>query len=67
MLSRLSYIAVAGQLTRLSSSFNKDLKATGPRMLNASQFGIACCCDSPEGESVGLVKNLAALAEISTF
>lgn len=34
-------------------------------MYNTSQFGICCPSDTPEGESVGLVKNLALLAEIT--
>ncbi|KAH0570766.1 DNA-directed RNA polymerase subunit beta [Spironucleus salmonicida] len=66
VVARLSYISCLGQMTRLTSTFDKDLKATGPRMLNTSQYGICCPSDTPEGESVGLVKNLAALAEIST-
>ncbi|CAL6019037.1 DNA-directed_RNA polymerase subunit beta [Hexamita inflata] len=52
-------------MTRVQSSFDKSLKAVGPRMLNASQWGICCPSDTPEGESVGLIKNLAVLAQIS--
>lgn len=65
VLSRFCYLSALGQLMRLSSSFDKNLKAVGPRLLNASQYGICCPSDTPEGESVGLIKNLAILAQIS--
>lgn len=65
VLSRFNYISCVGQMTRMFSSFDKGLKSIGPRMLNASQWGICCPSDTPEGESVGLIKNLAVLAQIS--
>ena len=65
VLSRLSYISTLGQVTRLSSTFDKAMKSSGPRMLNFSQMGIFCPSDTPEGESVGIVKNLSIMARIS--
>lgn len=66
VLSRLSYLSALGQVTRLASAFDKEVKSSGPRMLNFSQLGIFCPSDTPEGESVGLVKNLCVMARIST-
>jgi DNA-directed RNA polymerase III subunit RPC2 len=65
VLSRLSYIACLGMMTRLASSFEKTRKISGPRSLQPSQWGMVCPCDTPEGESCGLVKNFALLSQVT--
>ena len=37
----------------------------GPRALQGSHWGMICPSDTPEGESCGLVKNLALLTYIT--
>lgn len=66
VLSRLSYISVLGMMTRINSTFEKSRKVSGPRSLQSSQWGIVCPADTPEGESCGLVKNLALISHITT-
>ncbi|KAF2840277.1 DNA-directed rna polymeras-like protein III subunit [Patellaria atrata CBS 101060] len=66
VLSRLSYISALGMMTRISSQFEKTRKVSGPRALQASQFGMLCPADTPEGEACGLVKNLALMTHITT-
>ena len=39
---------------------------SGPRSLQASQWGMLCPSDTPEGEACGLVKNLALMTHITT-
>ncbi len=65
-LSRLSYISALGMMTRITSQFEKTRKVSGPRSLQPSQWGMICPSDTPEGESCGLVKNLALMTHITT-
>ena len=39
---------------------------SGPRSLQPSQWGMLCPSDTPEGDSCGLVKNLALMTNITT-
>lgn len=66
VLSRLSFISALGHMTRITSQFEKTRKVSGPRSLQPSQWGMLCPADTPEGESCGLVKNLALLTHITS-
>lgn len=65
-LSRLSFIAGLGMMTRVTSQFEKTRKVSGPRALQPSQWGMLCPSDTPEGEACGLVKNLSLLTHVTT-
>jgi DNA-directed RNA polymerase III subunit RPC2 len=65
LVSRLSYMSAIGMLGRIRSQFEKARKMTGPRALQPSQWGVVCPADTPEGESCGLVKNLALVTHIT--
>lgn len=53
-------------MMRINSQFEKTRKVSGPRALQPSQWGLLCPADTPEGESCGLVKNLALMAHVTT-
>ena len=40
-------------------------QVSGPRSLQPSQWGVLCPSDTPEGESCGLVKNLALMTAVT--
>ncbi|KAF9596989.1 hypothetical protein IFM89_014703 [Coptis chinensis] len=66
VLARLSFIASLGHMTKIQPQFEKSRKVSGPRALQPSQWGMLCPCDTPEGESCGLVKNLALMTHVTT-
>ncbi|KAI4291315.1 DNA-directed RNA polymerase III subunit RPC2 [Pancytospora philotis] len=66
IVTRYSYICALGMMTKINSHFEKTRKVSGPRALHTSSWGMFCPADTPEGESCGLVKNLALLTEITT-
>mmetsp|Transcript_23486 Transcript_23486/g.47869 ORF Transcript_23486/g.47869 Transcript_23486/m.47869 type:complete len:865 (+) Transcript_23486:709-3303(+) len=65
ILSRLSFSSTLSMINKVVSQCEKTRKATGPRSLQASQWGALCPSDTPEGESCGLVKSLAIVAHIT--
>lgn len=68
MLSRLSYLSYLSDLCRVvcpSDKKRKSGKIVGPRKQHASQWGMICPCETPEGQPVGLIKNKAIAATIT--
>ena len=59
VLNRLTYCATLSHLRRIATSIEKNSKLIQPRKLNGTQWGIFCPAETPEGQSVGVVKNLS--------
>lgn len=66
VLNRMSYLSTLSHLRRISTPMEKNGKLVQPRKLENSQFGMICPSETPEGASVGLVKNLALSTHITT-
>ena len=67
VLSRLTYKSTLSHLRRINTPTEKTGKLIPPRKLHNTQWGIICCPETPEGGSVGLVKNLAISTYITIF
>lgn len=58
-------VAKLSQLRRVDKPIKKGLKTVTPRELHASNYGIFCAYETPEGTGCGLTITLAAFCEIS--
>ena len=65
MLNRLTYSATLSYLRRINTPIEKSGKLIKPRKLHTSQYFYICCAESPEGSSIGLVKNLALSSTVT--
>ena len=65
LLIRLTHMASLSHLRRVTSPLSKRGQLALPRLLHGTQWGYICPCETPEGQAVGLVKNLALMASAS--
>ena len=64
-LSRISYIGYLSHLRRVNMPIDRSLKITSPHKLHSQQWGIMCPFETPDGASVGYLKNLAFLSKVA--
>ena len=64
-LSRFSYLGFMSHLRRVNTPIDPTSKIVDPHRLHPSQWGIMCPCESPDGGSIGLLKNFAILCNIT--
>ena len=67
VLNRLTYMSTLSHLRRVNTPTEKTGKLVPPRKLHNTQFGIICPPETPEGGSIGLVKNLAISTYVTKF
>ena len=67
VLNRLTYGGTISHLRRINTPIDRSGKLTQPRHLHASGFGYICPAETPEGQSVGVVKNLSYMTCISNL
>ena len=65
VLNRLTYNATLSHLRRINTPMEKTGKLVQPRKLHNTQYGIICPAETPEGSSVGLVKNLTMMTTVT--
>ena len=65
VLNRLTYIGTISHLRRINTPIDKSGKLIPPRKLNATSWGFICPAETPEGASVGVVKNLPYLTQVT--
>jgi DNA-directed RNA polymerase II subunit RPB2 len=67
VLNRLNITATISHLRRISTPIEKTGKLIAPRKQHGSQYSYICPAETPEGHSVGVIKNMAITTSISIF
>ncbi len=65
VLNRLTYISSLSHLRRINTPIDKSGKLIPPRKLHNSTWGFLCPAETPEGQSVGVVKNLSFMTHVT--
>ena len=65
VLNRLTYISSLSHLRRINTPIDKNGKLIPPRKLHSTSWGFLCPAETPEGGSVGVVKNLSYMARVT--
>jgi DNA-directed RNA polymerase II subunit RPB2 len=66
LLSRLTYISTLSNMRRINVPIEKTNKMIEPHRLHNTQYGYICPFETPEGTNVGLVKNIALTAHVTS-
>lgn len=67
VLNRLTYISAISHLRRINTPIDKSGKLIPPRKLHNTSWGFLCPAETPEGQSVGVVKNLSYLTHVTIY
>jgi len=65
VLNRLTYISALSHLRRINTPIDKSGKLIPPRKLHPTSWGFLCPAETPEGGSVGVVKNLSYMTHVT--
>merc|ERR550534_2461692 len=65
VLNRLTFMATTSQLRRMNTPLARSGKLAKPRQLHNTHWGMVCPAETPEGQAVGLVKNIALMCYIT--
>ena len=67
VLNRLTYMSTISHLRRVATPIDNSGKLIPPRKLHNTHWGYVCPSETPEGQSVGVVKNLSMICEITNY
>jgi len=65
VLNRLTYVSSLSHLRRINTPMEKSGEMIEPRKLHGTTFGFLCPAETPEGQSIGIVKNLSYLTHVT--
>ena len=65
VLNRLTYLGTLSHLRRVNTPLEKNGELIAPRKLHNTTFGFLCPVESPEGQSVGIVKNISFMTHMT--
>lgn len=67
VLNRMNYTAMLSHLRRVNTPVDKTGKLVKPRQLHSTQSFYLCPAETPEGQSVGVVKNLSLSSNLTIY
>ena len=65
VLNRLTYASTLSHLRRVNTPLEKSGELIAPRKLHNTTWGFLCPAETPEGQSIGVVKNISYMAHIT--
>ena len=65
VLNRLTYLSSLSHLRRINTPLEKSGELIAPRKLHNTTWGFLCPAETPEGQSIGVVKNISYLSHIT--
>jgi len=65
VLSRLTYASSMSHLRRINTPLEKSGELIAPRKLHNTTWGFLCPAETPEGQSIGIVKNISYMAHLT--
>ena len=65
VLNRLTYLGTLSHLRRVNTPLEKNGELVAPRKLHNTTWGFLCPVETPEGQSIGIVKNLSFMTHIT--
>lgn len=65
VLNRLTYASCLNHLRRINTPLEKSGELIAPRKLHGTTWGFLCPAETPEGQSIGVVKSVSSMGHIT--
>ena len=65
VLNRLTYVSSLSHSRRINTPLEKSGELIAPRKLHNTTWGFLCPAETPEGQSIGVVKNISYMGHIT--
>jgi len=65
VLNRLTYVSSLSHLRRINTPLEKSGELIAPRKLHNTTWGFLCPAETPEGQSIGVVKNISYMGHVT--
>lgn len=66
VLNRLTYLGTLSHIRRVNTPLEKSGELIAPRKLHGTSWGFLCPVETPEGQSIGVVKNISFMTHMTT-
>lgn len=65
VLNRLTYLGTLSHIRRVNTPLEKSGELIAPRKLHGTSWGFLCPVETPEGQSIGVVKNISFMTHLT--